>query len=464
MQNKDAIIEQLRRQVAWLLGRVRQLEQENQMLKEKIATLERNSTNSSKPPSSDIVKPIKPAMDSEEKLKPGGQPGHRKFQRQPFTQEQIDKVIEYELDEKDAVGLTVLDEWLVIQQIELPEKMYYVTEHRARKYLDPVTGKIHIAPMPPGIRKGGLLGSGFSTMIAFMKAGCHASYSTIRQFCKEIYGLEISRGMLNKTIQKVSDALEAPYQWLFNRLPDCDYLGVDETGHKNAGWLYWSWCFQDADFSVFHISPSRGSGVLKKVLGETFEGTLGCDYYSAYRKYMKDCEVSVQFCMAHLIREIRFIAEQMHEKLSRWGGSLLEYLKKLFDVLHNKDKYSAEGFKQILKQIKDGFLRKVRRPPDHRLARNLAKRFCGKAAENYFRFLTEPEVEPTNNSTEREIRHLVIDRHVTQGTCSDAGMRWCERAWTIIATCKKQGRNVFDFIHKAVIAHWTKNQYPSFIC
>jgi hypothetical protein len=65
-------------------------------------------------------------MDSAEKLKPGGQPGHRKFQRQPFTQEQIDKVIEYELDEKDAVGLTVLDEWLVIQQIELPEKMYYV--------------------------------------------------------------------------------------------------------------------------------------------------------------------------------------------------------------------------------------------------------------------------------------------------------------------------------------------------
>jgi len=118
--------------------------------------------------------------------------------------------------------------------------------------------------------------------------------------------------------------------------------------------------------------------------------------------------------------------------------------------------YTASGFRRRMERIKQGFLRQVRHPPDHKLARKLKKRFRSKLANNYFVFLTDPNVEPTNNSTERAIRYLVIDRLVTQGIRSQNGMRWCERAWTIVATCKKQSRNVFDFIHEAVIAHWTK--------
>ncbi|MCK5565465.1 MAG: transposase [Planctomycetes bacterium] len=77
-------------------------------------------------------------------------------------------------------------------------------------------------------------------------------------------------------------------------------------------------------------------------------------------------------------------------------------------------------------------------PPDHKLAKKLARRFKGKAAETYFCFLTDPNVEPTNNGTERAIRHTVIDRRITQGTRGDAGMRWSERIWTTIATCKNK--------------------------
>jgi len=332
MDEKDKIIAELKTQVQTLLERIKELEEE-------IARLRKNSNNSSKPPSSDIVKPKRTVRKvSRKKRKRGGQFGHRKFTRQPFKPEEIDKTIEYELKDKDAVGLELLDEWFVVQQVELPEKMYQVTEHRARKYFDPVTGQVHITALPDEIRKGGLLGARFTAMIAFMKAGCHASYGTIRQFCQEMYGLDISRGMLSKTVQKVSHALQEPYEHLFDQLPYQDYLGVDETGHKNESKLHWSWCFQNDNFSVFHIHPSRGSVVLKKVLGETFNGT------------------------------------------------------------------------------------------------------------------------------ERAIRQVVIDRHVTQGTCGHNGMRWCERAWTIIATCKKQSRNVFEYLHDAVIAHWTQQNSPLLLC
>jgi hypothetical protein len=67
------------------------------------------------------------------------------------------------------------------------------------------------------------------------------------------------------------------------------------------------------------------------------------------------------------------------------------------------------------------------------------------------------------NGTERQIRHTVIDRRITQGTRGQAGMRLCERIWTTIATCKKQKRNVFDFIHQSIVAHWTHQCYPELL-
>ncbi len=68
-----------------------------------------------------------------------------------------------------------------------------------------------------------------------------------------------------------------------------------------------------------------------------------------------------------------------------------------------------------MERIKAVFLKRMRRPPDHKLAKKLARRFKRKAAENYFKFLTEPDVEPTNNGTERQIRPVVIDRSDNTG-------------------------------------------------
>lgn len=80
-----------------------------------------------------------------------------------------------------------------------------------------------------------------------------------------------------------------------------------------------------------------------------------------------------------------------------------------------------------MERIKAGFLKLMRRLADHTLAKKLAKRFNGDAAADYFRFLTEPDVEPTNNGTERQIRPVVTDRRITQGTRGQAGMCWYER-------------------------------------
>lgn len=455
MDEKDQIIAELREQVQMLLKRIEQLEEE-------IARLRKDSHNSSKPPSSDIVKPPK-VLRRGKKRRRGGQPGHAKCSRLPFDPEQVDHVVQHELDGRQAQGLIALNQWRTFYQIGLPEKLFTVTEHRARKYLDPVTGKTVIAPLPEAIRKGGLLAADMTAMTAYMKGACHMSYTTIQQFFKHVIKLDLSRGMLCKATQKVSEALGPSYEALASRLPQEPQVNVDETGHHDDGKLHWTWCFDTNAYSLFKIDPSRSSQVLEAMLTADFTGVIGADYFGAYRKYARLFGVEVQYCLAHLIREIRFLAEHTVKKLSRWGRHLLEGLKKLFETLHRRDQLTPKGWMRSMERIREGFLKQMRRPPDHTLAKKLAKRFKAQAAKDYFRFLSEPGVEPTNNRAERQIRPVVIDRRITQGTRGQAGMRWCERIWTTLATCKKQNQNVLEFIHDSLVAHWSNKEYPSLI-
>lgn len=456
MNDKDVIIAQL-------MERIKMLEQQIQQLREENDRLKKDSGNSSKPPSSDIVKPPKVTRKPVKKRKRGGQKGHKKFTRPTFEPDQVDEIVEYEFKGQDAQGLEPLAAWTTLQQIVLPEQMFKVIEHRGRRYRDPATGRMYEAPLPPEIRKGGLLGADMTALIAFLKGACHMSYTTIQRFFKEICGLELSTGMLCKAAQKVSPAMEPAYEQLAGQLPKEKQIGVDETGHHDNGKLHWTWCFDTDTYTLFKIDPSRSSAVLIEMLGDDYAGVIGADYYGAYRKYARLFDVPMQYCMAHLIREVRFLAEHSVKKLARWGKALLAWLKKLFETLHRRQDLTPPGFLRSMNKLKDGFLGRMRRPPDHPLAAKLAKRFKGKAAEDYFRFIEAALVEPTNNGTERQIRTVVIDRKVTQGTRGQAGMRWCERIWTVIATCKKQQRNVFDFIHQSIIAHWSNQDYPMLI-
>ena len=463
MVRHDILFTELIARIDTLTNRVNCLEAENQLLRDQVQALKKNSKNSSKPPSSDIVKPKSTQKKPPGKRSKGGQPGHKQNTRKPFEADQIDESIEYEFTSADAKGLVPLDQWHVVQQVELQIKPFEITEHRARKYLDPITGKIHIAPLPDEVRAGGLIGPRLSAMIAYQKSACHMSYSTIQKFLKELLGLSISRGQLVKVVQKVSDSLKSTYDELYEALAYLDRLGIDETGHKNNGKLMWTWCFNASGFSVFHINASRGSQVLKTVLGDAFGGIIGCDYYGAYRKYIRESNGLAQYCMAHLVREVRFLAEHTHESLSKWGQNLLGWLKKLFDTLHRCDELTSKGFKRSMNHIRLRFLEVIRNPVDHKASKRLARRFKQDQANHYFTFLTEPNVEPTNNSTEREIRQVVIDRHITQGTRSTNGQDWWERIWTVLATCRKQKRTAYQYIHQALIAHWTNQTSPSLL-
>jgi transposase len=438
-------------------------------LAQQLAAARKDSSTSSKPPSSDIVKPPKPPPpEGQEKRRIGGQPGHPKHERVAFPAEAINGgSTDHRLDSCPGCGHDLLPAPTlaprVVQQVDIAEVPLSIQEHRSHPAWCPHCRVMHQAPLPPGIGRGGLVGPSLTALIAYLKGACHASFSTVRKFLRDVVHVTICRGELARIIAKVGRALDRPYQELLDDLPGQARLNVDETGHKQNGQRQWTWCFRAGLYTLFKIDPTRSADVLIGVLGAEFDGVLGCDYFSSYRRYHREFGVLLQFCLAHLIRDVKYLMTLPDARDRAYGEGLREALRSLFAVIHRREEMAAAVFEDQLKAARAEVMRRgTHEVPETRPSRNLAKRF-ETHGESYFRFVTTPGLEPTNNLAEQAIRFVVIDRLITQGTRSEAGNRWCERIWTVIATCVQQGRSVFAYLETAVDAWFEGTEAPSLL-
>src|SRR3954447_12633556 len=368
-------------------------------LSQQLAAARKDSSTSSKPPSSDIVKPPKPPKpEGQDRRRIGGQPGHPKHGRAAFPPEAVNAgTFDHRLALCPSCGLdlhpTLTIAPRVVQQVDVREVPLSIQEHRSHPGWCPHCRKLHEAPLPAGIARGGLVGPSLTTWIAYLKGACHASFSTVRKFLRDVVRVTISRGQLARIIAKVSRALERPYQELLDDLPGQARLNVDETGHKRNGERQWTWCFRAGLYTLFKIDPTRSGDVLIEVLGEEFDGVLGCDYFSSYRRYQRECGVLLQFCLAHLIRDVKYLTTLPDPRDRAYGERLREALRDLFGVIPRRGGVSAEEFRgrADLARVRG----QCRATIDVRATghgRNLAKRF-EKHGASYFRFITTPGVE-----------------------------------------------------------------------
>ena len=435
---------------------------------EQLAVARKNSSTSSKPPSSDIVKPPPPPLPpGQTRRSRGGQPGHDKHQRALFPPEALTAPPhDYTLDLCPECGHALQPAAhppRVLQQIDIRDVPLRIEEHRRRPFWCGRCQKVHYASWPEDIERAGLVGPRLTALIAYLKGFCHASFSTIRIYLRDVVGVRISRGQLAKVIAKVSAALDEPYDELLEALPGQAVLNVDETGHKDNGARLWTWCFRASLYTLFKIDPYRSGDVLIDMLGEEFEGVLGCDCFSAYRRYMREFDVTVQFCLAHLIRDVKFLVTLPDQRERAYGERLRQALRGLFGVVHRREQMPATAFQRALKEARDEVLRAgTEDVPATRQSQTMAQRLR-QYGESYFTFVTTPGVQPTNNLAEQAIRFVVIDRHITQGTRGEKGQRWCERIWTVVATCAQQGWSVFDYLGRAVEAYFHGWEAPSLL-
>jgi transposase len=478
MDSRDRVIDELRTLVAKQAAQIERLTARIAELELELAKARKDSSTSSKPPSSDIVKP-KPKKKPGRSKKPrkGGQPGHKQQLRKPLPPERVDETMTYEIDDDEVkrLGLTSTGEYETVQHIELPDAPVYVTEYRLTEYQD-ADGNLYIPDCPE--LKGPIFGPRLLATIGWLKSVGHCSYSTIEAWMEDVLQVPVSRGYLAKLCTgTISASLADAYDELTEAIPRQDQLGSDETSIKDNGKKHWIWCITALTFSVFHVAKTRSREVLEKLVGPEFAGYLNFDYFSANCSFAWNYWIKAQYCWAHLIRDIRFLLKHPDKKTKAWAEQLLDRSRRLFSAWHRRDEMTADGFRRSMITHRDRFLELVRNPPSSKEAANLAARFAVveyvdedssetglyDLSQDYFRFMFVEGVEPTNNHSEQQIRHCVIDRKITQGTRGEAGQRYHERMWTAIATCRKQNRNFFSFLKESITARLQGRAAPSLL-
>lgn len=438
-----------------LIDRIEQLESA-------LAAERKTSKNSHKPPSSDIVKP---ASEQRQKgRKSGAQKGHKRQSRVLVPLEQVDRIIEDELEECPSchVLLNKEREFEVLrhQVLELLDKPVLTTEYRRYGHRCECCGDIIYPGLPQEVRTS-VCGERLQALIGYLKGKLGISYTELKDLCEDVLGFSISRGALCDTVNRVSDALKRPYQQLERNVSKQRTLNIDETSWRDSGKGYWVWVFCNQLIAFFTISPSRGATVLHQILGETFDGTLTSDFYSAYASYASDKQ---QYCLAHLIRDIKFLAILPDRGSRIFGKKLLSYFRRLFRLWHRRNEYNQAELKRRAKRITaelQGFI--VAAKPHGAEAVRLQKRIL-KHWQKLFQFIDEPKLyQPTNNRAERALRGLVRIRRQTQGSRSLAGRQWNARIATVCETCKLQGTSPWEFILLALRAHLGNKDYPSLL-
>jgi transposase len=444
-------------------------------LERQLAAAQKNSSNSSKPPSSDITSPPKPKQKKRKrggKRRIGGQKGHPKAESN-LTVEDADNEQHYFADQspenadRDLVPAPGLEP-KVLFQYELVDKPVILTAHISYPYIDKETEEVVYARFPGEVEKAGILGPRLTAYCACLKGGVHASYTGVKNVLAMLH-VDVCRSTICNKIKKVCDALGFSFEEINSELPNQDRLNVDESGHKDHPFekpeghksKHWIWVFAAPLFTVFRIFQTRSADVLKEVLGPDCEAILGSDFYNAYTCYAKVASVKIQLCWAHLIREIKFLGESPNKVTANYGERLLELCKKIFHLYHRREELGEKVFQRRMLKLKHQFLDVGRRSKACG-TENMVDRLK-KHGEEYFLFLDNPQIEPTNNLAEREVRHCVIDRRVTQGTRGVDGQKWCERIWTVLATCARQKRNAFEFIAESVRTFYNGDPQPSLL-
>jgi hypothetical protein len=278
---------------------------------------------------------------------------------------------------------------------------------------------------------------------AYLKGRGHLSYTTTQAVLNDIMGIKVSRGFLVNQIGQVSETLKKPYEQMAEQLGGTEHLHVDETGWKENGKLEWVWAFKAALVTVFKIVGTRGSEVLEKVLGEGYGGIVSCDFFGAYKKYATKIAplAIIQFCWAHLIREILFLVEYGDRTVSGYGKRLLGEVKKMYGTIHQREGLTKMSWKRRMNKHRRSIEKAAGyRVPKQKEAQNLSNRMK-EWGGSYFTFI-DKDIPSTNNAVEQVIRVIVIDRKVTQGSRSEWGNRWMERFWSILTTCTQQGKPV----------------------
>ena len=451
-------------------------------LERQLALRKRNSTNSSKPPSSDgLAGEQRPrGRKHKGKRKPGGQPGHTGHHRPLLPTAEVNAVEERLPKQCEHCGgklpqkpgqVTTEGEPRRHQVTEVPPVKAHVTEYQFPNVVCGRCGKTTRAPLPKEIR--GNFGPQLTALIAYWTVVCRLPRRLVEAMLADVLGIEISLGSTQKAWEEVSQAVAQPVQGLQKQLPREAVLNVDETGWRTNGDKRWIWGLVAQQFVFYVVAATRGAEVLVSLLGATFRGILCSDRWIVYLTYHSG---RMQLCWAHLKRNILGIAEYARSpSVRQFCRDALAIVARLFRLWYRfrgnlRDRRGNPqpiGRQQLIEksiplQKKLLALAEAHLDDADREVRNLATALFIHF-ERLFTFLEVEAVEPTNNVAERILRTAVQWRKISFGNRSRQGEIATARLLTITQTCKRQQRHVLGYLTEAVRCHRRQAPAPSLL-
>lgn len=456
----------VRRALVALEARVRVLEEENQVLRRELTEfkvkLQLDSTNSSRPPSSD---PPGAGSRAERRRRArgwrrGAQPGHAAQERRLVPPERVDRVVEHRPEAcahcghrfGGVQGLEV-GEPERRQVIELPRVRAHVSEHRLHRLLCPACRKTTKAGPPAGVGPGTTFGSALVAFCAMLTVRLRASRRNLQRVLADLMDVEPpATGTLQHLLEETSEALAGTYREVRAALRRSPVVSPDETGWMLRGERYTLWAAATPALSLYRITRSRSARERRRLLGGGYTGVVTSDRGGAYSDVRLEQR---QVCLAHLKRnfEALRLREGVSKRVGDWG---VRELERTFHLWHRlgAGELTREEFKKALCPLQArmtnllymGYL-----SGETKLMR-FSYRLLG-VFDALWTFVQHEGVPPTNNEAERALRAAVIWRKTSFGSQSGRGIRLLERLLTVAETARKQKHDLQGYLTVAIDAH-----------
>jgi len=298
---------------------------------------------------------------------------------------------------------------------------------------------------PAGLQPTRTFGPGVETLLGYFHERHHVSYERLVELCRDVFGLTISEGGIDRALGRLAERARPTYEALGAAVRASPVIGSDETGARVAGKTAWHWVFQTPEASYHVIVPRRNADVIDAFLGDTRPEGWVSDLWSPQ---IKVDATTHQICLAHQIRNLTYAVEADGYLGRVWAIELRHLLGRAIDLGRIRDTVPPTSFARRRLRIEHAVDRLVVRTflpdqPDTANARRLQARYREHRA-SLFVFLDRPDVPPTNNASEQDLRPSVIHRKVTGGYRSQHGADVSAILTSFFATARKQGQNFLD--------------------
>lgn len=443
--NPEALVDYvlaLEEQIRRLEARVTELE----------ARLAQNSRNSSRPPSSDgLRKPPPRSLRGSSGRKPGGQPGHPGNTLQAVAKPDQVKVHALtrcpcgQCGGVSLLGQPVLDHERR-QVFDLPALQLSVTEHQAEIKRCPLSGRKVSAAFPAGVVAPVQYGPNFRGLTLYLFHQQLLPFDRLRQTCLDLFGQPLSLGTLTQTSRSAHDALAPVESAVIRGIIQAAVVHVDESGLRVAGSLHWLHVACTPELTHYGVHANRGAEAMDAlgVLPQCRKWLVH-DHWKPYFKY----EALHALCNQHLLRELKFLAEELHEDWARELSTFLIEWKNDPRALLGLDQVQFDQaharYRAIVRRGRRDHPR--RRAGQGRSAQDKATNLLDRLEDydlSVLAFLIDPEVPFTNNQGEQDIRMIKVKQKISGCFRTLAGAQVFARIRGYLSTCRKQGHNLWE--------------------